>query len=407
MCLVVGWCGHLLVAVIATWPLAVRMGHVPIGEETAPTVTLFNTWTLAWTAERLPHGLAGWWDSPIFWPIEGAFARSEPQLPTGVLFAFFDLLVGPFAAYSLVLLSALALNGIVVAQLARSLGAARGAAWCVGALAQMMPFVARELGVLQLVMVWPTAATLTFIVRWSRHQRRRDAALIGLFAALTALTCGYYGVYLIVPIALTPLLYTGRAAVRPAWSVIAGATAIAVSVFAVVAAPVLIGQAQRTSGEGWQRSTVESLSASWSDWLPGGAQWPGSVIAPLGVAGMWMGRRRPEIRWLAAIAATALLGSIGARLSILGWRSWWTIADRLPGFDRMRSPFRFAMLVQLALGTGATPALDALWRRRRYLALAPSQLLSCCSRPVGRSSRHRRRRRTQRSSWRRPTTVQQ
>lgn len=79
------------------------------------------------------------------------------------------------------------------------------------------------------------------------------------------------------------------------------------------------------------------------------------MIAVLGVTGMWMGRRRPEIRWMAAITATVIVGSIGARLSIRGWRPWWTIADRLPGFDRMRSPFRFAMLAQLALIAGATP----------------------------------------------------
>ena len=53
------------VAVVATRPLVLRLGDALPVSRSDP---LLNTLLLAWDADRLLHGLQGWWDLPIFHP---------------------------------------------------------------------------------------------------------------------------------------------------------------------------------------------------------------------------------------------------------------------------------------------------------------------------------------------------
>ena len=48
---------------------------------------LLNAWTLAWDADRLAHGLQGFWDAPIFYPYRNTLAYSEHLLGIAVLTA--------------------------------------------------------------------------------------------------------------------------------------------------------------------------------------------------------------------------------------------------------------------------------------------------------------------------------
>src|SRR5690349_7977848 len=70
---------YVTAALLVTWPLARHLtSHLPLGGLDAPTVPWFNLWTLAWNADRLAHGLHGYWDAPIFYPARDTFALSEP-----------------------------------------------------------------------------------------------------------------------------------------------------------------------------------------------------------------------------------------------------------------------------------------------------------------------------------------
>ena len=105
---------HRAVAVATTFPLVAHLGdRIAIGREPAATVPFFNLWSLPWTAQRLPHLLHGWWDAPIFWPARGTYANSELQPLTGLAFALLRPLIGPVAAYGVILLLALVANGAV------------------------------------------------------------------------------------------------------------------------------------------------------------------------------------------------------------------------------------------------------------------------------------------------------
>ncbi|SRR5258708_17674093 len=59
---VIGAC--LATALACTWPLALHLtSSVPLGTETAPTVPVFDVWTLWWSADRLMLGYADLWNA--------------------------------------------------------------------------------------------------------------------------------------------------------------------------------------------------------------------------------------------------------------------------------------------------------------------------------------------------------
>src|SRR5262249_31244685 len=141
---------HSLFSLIATWPLVWSLDiSLPNGTEAPGTVAFFNLWTLRWNQIQFTDLYRHYWDAPIFHPEPGTFALSEPQPLTGLVFTPLSWITGqPGVAYNLVVLLAVALNGIAAARLARRLGAASGPAMLVGLFAQVLPFVTNEMGVL-------------------------------------------------------------------------------------------------------------------------------------------------------------------------------------------------------------------------------------------------------------------
>jgi hypothetical protein len=71
-----------------------------------------------------------------------------------------------------------------------------------------------------------------------------------------------------------------------------------------------------------------------------------------------------------------LAGGLG--VSVFGWQPFATLRSDVPGFARLRSPFRFAVVVQVCLVLLAGFGLDWLWRRRhragRVIAVAVTVL---------------------------------
>ena len=147
-------------------------GALPIGNEPVATVPRFNLWTMEWNARGFGVLRSAYWDAPIFSPTRGTFAFSDPQPLTG---AVYHLLVGlgltATAAYALVLLGALTLNGVAAGQMLTDVGVALVPASLGGALMIALPFVANELGVLQLVMLWPMLFGLGALHRYFVRRR--------------------------------------------------------------------------------------------------------------------------------------------------------------------------------------------------------------------------------------------
>lgn len=385
---------YLLVAILASWPLALHLRtHLPIGSEAPATVALFNLWTLRWNADRLLAGYAGYWQAPIFYPLAGAFALSEPQPATGLMFAPLWLLGGDeVLAYNLVLLLALAANGAAAGRLMTTLGALRGPSLLAGALAVALPFAAYEMGVLQLIMLFPIWLALDALVRFRRRPALGTALALGAALALAFLTCEYYGAFAVVvlglsALALLPWAGLGRLA--------AGNLLIGLALAALLLLPVLPAQAQFSAAFARGDATIAQNSAQAADYLrlpPGalgaGLPWlrasggsgqtlyPGTgllLLALGGAAAGWRGRRRWVLFALVG-CGVALLISFGLNLRLAGWAPYQLLRALVPGFRQLRSPFRAAALLQALLVTLAGLALGGLWRWRaplgRWLAVA-------------------------------------
>lgn len=355
---------HGLVAVITTWPLVAHLGDgLPMGREPVATVPWFNLWSLRWTARQLPWRWDAWWDAPIFHPLPGSYARSELQPATGLLFGVLDRLVSATAAYGLIVLLALALNGLCANRLARRLGAGTMAALLAGIAAQTVPFLFDQLGVLQLLMLWPVLLTIDRVLAWTDEPRLGRAVAAGASLGLGFLTCSYHAALFALASALAaPLLV--RRSWAEGWRRRVLGVVLGGSVFAAIAAPFAIRQQHVLSSTRWTDETIAAGSARWSDLLPGGVNWPGTALVALALASVAITRRQRTTWFLVALSAMALLLSLGMHLGVGVFRPYGWLVDHVGMVARMRSPFRAVALAQVLAAVLAAPALSRWWATR-------------------------------------------
>ena len=166
--------------------LPVLLTALPTGTLTFGTVALFNAWTLWWNADRLRHGLAGYWDAPIFWPERGTFALSEPQ-PLGLLVAPVVWAAGPVVAYHAYLLLLVWLNGVFAWRLIGRITAKSGWAGWAGLLVIWLPLIGLQPELIQYACLWPILWTWEASLRLLKLPRIRFAVELGLAIAFTFL----------------------------------------------------------------------------------------------------------------------------------------------------------------------------------------------------------------------------
>jgi hypothetical protein len=382
------------VALLVTWPLGAHLTtHLPLGTVRVPTVALFNLWTLEWNADRLGHGYANYWNAPIFHPTPLAFALSEPQPLTGVAFALVRAFAGPVAAYDIVLIAILVGNGLAVRHLARAMGAERLTATLAGALAVGLPFSLLELGVLQLLVLFPPILCLAELHQLQREPGRTPALRLAVWIAVTFFTCAYHAAFLSVFIALGALVLSRRGA-RQRWLLaLAGSCLLALA----ACAPLVLAQHEALSGYERSATRIRDGSASarryWqadprtlaaaAPFLRGRPDarnlYPGAVLCALALAGFLHERRGHDRRWIAFCATglgVALLVSFGRRIEIAGVIPYEFVFEHAwPGFSRLRSPYRcaaFAHLFLVALASGGLTALQRIGLRVRGRRAGPA-----------------------------------
>jgi hypothetical protein len=372
---------HGIVAVVTTWPLALDWRtRLPLGSEGVATVPQFNLWTLQWNADRAAHLWSGYWDAPIFAPLRGTFARSEAQPLTGVVFALLRPLGGNVGAYNLTLWVLLVANALAAHRLARRLGATLGAALLVGVLAQTLPFTFNELGVLQLVPLFPIWLILGDLVAYRSDPATRHVVAAGCWFGGLCLVSGYYALFSVALfVIVTPWLVVGRS--RRIRTTLRHAL-IGVATVVVVAGTFLAAQQSQTATESWSADTVFALSARPSEWVAhsaealdvpwaavadqGQALFPGGALLALAIAGLVTAPRQLRLVVFATLAGTvAMFGlSLGLRFSVLDWAPYSTLRDHVPGFDRLRSPFRAAAMAQASLVVLAASCCIRMWARK-------------------------------------------
>ncbi len=395
-----GWAAaailYLLLALVLTWPLPAQFGEaMPADHGSGATVPLFNLWTLEWNAHSLRHGYAGYWNAPIFYPDRGVFALSEPLPLPGVVFTALEVVTrSPVAAYDTLLLLALVLNGVAALWVGRQLGLPPIPCLVGGLLGVALPFVLRQLGVLQLSMVFPLLFALGSLHRFSARPDRANAVLLGVSIGITYLCCGYYFVFLTLLLPVAAAIHIRRTLLRPA---ALGNTALTLLVAAALVLPLATTQAAVIAGYSRTDSSIAGNSARLVDylelnpgawgagimpWLASGVGtgerlYPGTGLLLLAVAGGIIAWRTGRRRWVATAvtgAALAVAVSLGLHLSVGGAEPYRLLMAFWPGFRTLRNPWRMAVMVQVFALCLAPFAITWLWQRRvaavRWLGVA-------------------------------------
>ena len=381
--------GFLLLSVWVTWPLLLHLDEALPGDLGDP---LLNTWILGWDADRLRHGLAGLWNAPIFFPYRNTLAFSEHLLGIGVPVAPIVWLTGrPFVAYNVAFVASFALAAIGMWRLARRLTAREDAAILAGAIFAFAPARLGQIGHLQVLMSgWMPLALLGLHTYFETGSRLALAAFTVAFI-VQGLSNGYYVYFLAVPAAIIALhALATRAHDRRR---IAVGLAVSALCILVTFAPIALVYLDVRQTYGLQRSEdeVATFGADLGAYLhgnealrppiriwralphydkPGGPEgevFPGIAAIALAIAALWPRRRTPPapgersrvVPLYAAIGTAALVLSMGADPAVWGVRVpvgavyRWLFAH-VPGFNGLRVPARFSIVVLLALAVLAS-----------------------------------------------------
>jgi hypothetical protein len=361
----------LALAMASTRPLYKTISEaIPQGTQPAATVPLFNLWTVWWNADRLTHGLAHYWEGPIFHPTAGTFAFSEPQPTLGLVAPLYYATGSLALAYNVYLLINLALNGWVMSLLMRRMGqgfliAALGGAMCV-----LLPYVHWQLGVLQLVPLWGILWMCLALENMAAAPTLARGAVLGVAFGMTYWLCNYYGLFLSVLMAICGLIpLAGCKLLR--WRTWA-AIAVSLVVAGVMCGPIVWAQVHYILGLQFVRdieyfkmlsTTIEEYlrpeGINWlgtNDWLPRfnveRSMSSGHLKTLLALVGLIYGLcrsdyRRRTIFWGTMLAAAIALAS-ASHIRAGDWSLHQSLAKYWPGFAQIRTLLRFAVFAQLA-----------------------------------------------------------
>lgn len=396
-----GWTAALIytaATIVMTWPLAPGLGRdVPFdfGD------SLLNCWILDRVATSLTRLLAGdveafrqMWHANIFYPAPLTLAYSEHLTAQALqILPLYATTQNPILAYNVLFLSTFVLSGLGAFLLVRHLTGDPAAALVAGLFyAFALPRVAQITHLQVLSSQWMPFALLGLHRYFATG---RALPLAGASAALVAqnLSCGYYLLFfapLFLMVVAWEMVSRHCWHDRRVWLHLAGA---AIVVGALTLPFLWPYQELRNLGAGPRRlEEVESFAADafsfltaspqlrlWGSRLqvyprPEGELFPSFTVLVLGGAGVVLAfaRRAAAAGLYAVLAALSALLALGPSVHVGGVRlftgPYALLYHFVPGFDGLRVPARFGMLVCLFLAVLAGMALHATHRR---LAVSP------------------------------------
>src|SRR5687767_3796345 len=225
---------YLVAAVVLTWPLAIHLTS-RLGAVEGAGDPYLNLWILGW-------GMKAWLSAPlsvldgsvfnanIFHPSAGTLTYSDHLLLQSLAMSPLYAVTGNLAlCYNVLLIASLALSGLAMHVLARSVTGSERAAVIAGLAWACWPYRTAHLLHLQLQSLYFLPLALLVLHRVAAARRWRDAMWLGVLAALQAISAVYYGVMSAIAIAVGALSLawtTGQWRSRQYWSriVLAGVT---------------------------------------------------------------------------------------------------------------------------------------------------------------------------------------
>ncbi|RPJ61225.1 MAG: DUF3108 domain-containing protein [Acidobacteria bacterium] len=364
-----------------------------------------NLWILGWdlsTIARDPAALVDGrvFNANIFFPAAQTLAYSDHLILQALAAWPAWALTGNLSfCYNALLFGSWVAGAFSMCLLARELTGSRFGAFVAGLAWGFWPFRSAHLLHLQLQSLYFLPVAFLFLHRVVAARRRRDAMALGAFAALQAISAVYWGVIgaLALVVGAAALVLTAgrfRSGVLFRRFLLAGA------VGAVLVAPFVIPYWKVQQREGFARNMYEAArhEATWTSYLhvppgnllygrtgllrpPAGAPpsrhegpeqelFPGFALLALSIYGArraWKADARPVAAVMLAVAALGFvlsLGPDGVR-PLYAWLHRWVF-----GFQAIRAPARFGVLVTFGLAVLAAIGLRELAARRHGRLLA-------------------------------------
>ena len=377
----------LALAVVMTYPLVLRLsnsGRVDNGDGQ------LSIWNVAWVARTLIADPVHLFDANIFYPHRGTLAYSENNIGAGVLAVpAYWATRDPYVAHNVVVLLAFTLCALGMYYLVRYLtGDRRGAAVAAISFA-FCPYIFARTAHIQLMMTAGLPFSMLAFHRLADRPTAGRGAMLGLALAAQALSCGYYGIFVllmvgfgVLVIAATRGLWTNASY----WKAIGLGAVVALLIVTPLFLPYLM--LQRVTGFGRSIGDAVQYSADWRAYFASSAhghawmlhylgRWnevlfPGFVTTVLGTTGLW-NAARSKGRELAI-----LYGGLGV---LAGWTSFGPSAGlytalyhAVPVFVWLRAPARFGLIVAFALSVLAGVAVAAILSRVKRATLATAML---------------------------------
>ena len=190
---------YAIVAVIATYPLAIRASSHTYGHGD-PTL---NTWAIAWVNHQLPRDPSSLFDGNTFYPYERSLAFSEHLFVPSLLAAPWLAVTGnAVLAHNAVLLFSMTLAALGMYLLTRELTGEGWPPFAAGLLYAFHTWNINELLRIQIVSNQWFPFLLLSLLRFFRAPGMRTGAVAGLLYALQSLSCMYWALYL--PLVVLP-----------------------------------------------------------------------------------------------------------------------------------------------------------------------------------------------------------
>lgn len=375
---------YLFAAVVLTWPLATRL-TTHLGALEGAGDPYLNLWILgtgmkAWLADPLSVLSGRVFDANIFHPAAGSLTFSDHLLLQSLLMApVFAVTQNLALCYNVLLVGSLAASGLAMHALVRGVTGSVPAAFVAGLAWACWPYRTAHLLHLQLQSLYFLPLVLLALYRLAAARRKLDAVWLGAAAALQAMSSVYYGVMTAVALGLGAVAVawsSGQWRGRRFWSRMVLAAAIG----AVLVAPVAWPYWQSQQREGFGRNLFEAAAhaASLQSYTqvppdnlvygrtgvlaprapaPGERDrrhvehqmFPGLVLIGLAALGLWRGWQsdsRPVVVSAAALAVAGFVLSLGPE-GVRPLYAW--LADVVFGFQAIRAPARFSVVLMLGL----------------------------------------------------------
>jgi hypothetical protein len=392
--------GFLLLALAATWPLALHFGGAAPGLESWAGQSLFpdttvNLWNLWWFRHALVDLGQSPFDCPLIFHPEGASLWFHSLAPLHGLVALPLLgFVSLAAAQNLLVLLNLVASGVAASALGRELGLSSWGARLAGAVFAFAPVASAHLAVGHFELLstfwWPLE--LLFLLRLVKAPGPRPAVALGLLLGLSPWASHYAFVYGLELLFLASLFH-GRALLRARVAGLVGLTGAIAGLCVLPMAWHFLTALAANAATGPNRDftwlsvdlvgflappfTHPVLAPPLTAFLlrlAGPLALPQEHTAFLGfttLALMALALRRPSSprlpkRMLVAMVAVFAVLALGSELRIGGVATGLPlpagVLDHVPILRLARAPGRHVFVVMLGLGLLAGAGLDAVGR---------------------------------------------